>query len=970
MLCLAPLQAQQLPLRNYSVKDGLTRNAVRAIAQDNSGWMWFGSTDGLNRYDGATFQVFTTQHGLSDNFINSLAVDSSGALWIATNFGGLVRLQAGRFSSFLVDPENPGAFSNHVNCLLPERSFGYLVGTDAGLFRFAGERFAPVVPQIAVTALARDSSGTAWIGTPNGLLRLEGRNGKESVAVVQAGREVTSLACDRLGVMWIGTTRGLFYHPPIASRRWQLERLARYVQSQWIRCIHLDDDNTAWLGTAEIGVVHFSPDGMISPINEANGLAGNVINAIVRDSESNIWIATSAGLSKLISEQILNYTHAHGLPDHPATVVTRDANGAMWFGTRLGLARLFDGAMTTLTTSDGLPSNYVLTLLTDADGYLWCGTEHGPARALPRSGARPHFHPFGSRQGWTPSDGRPNRVRAIYQDENNNLWFGNDEGISLFRNGRFFTHRLDGPYGERLVAGLVRDGSGDLWVGLHAGGIIRFAVAFDRRGAPLLIERSRLDSGDGLVDDRIRCAVRARDGSLWFGTRFGGAVRIRVHDTGSFDIRNFTTRDGLASNWVNGIAEDQRGNIWLATSRGTTRLSLAGTSHESLSVQTLTIFDGLAGDGVNDVYADVNGTLWFATYNGVTRYDPIGDMPPRVPPRVFITGISVLGQPDTAALRTLSGTYDYERHSIAFDFIGISFRDEARVRYRYILEGFDTTWSALTERRYVQYTHLPAGEYVFRVRAQNGSGVWSADTAAFRFVIVPPFWSRWWFIAGSVSLIASMLWLAYRYRVRQLLAVERLRLRIAADLHDDIGSTLSSIAIAGELAQKEITMPSPRASEALQRITASARSMLEHLDDIVWSINPANDNLDDLVLRMRSFAAELLEPNSIAYTLSAPVDGADIPMEMRRQVYLIFKEALHNVVKHAACTKVEMVLAVKDGTLQLTVHDNGSGFVVQPEYSGNGLHTMHGRAAAMGGTLVVTSIRGSGTTLCVTIPLT
>jgi ligand-binding sensor domain-containing protein/two-component sensor histidine kinase len=967
-LCFGVLKAQRLPIRNYTVKDGLTRNAVRCVLQDSLGWMWFGTAEGLDRYDGGTFMHFTSAHGLSDNFINALVADRAGTLWIATNFGGLTRLHSGVFTALLVDSAHPSAFSNHINCLLPDPRAGYWVGTDDGLFFFAHNRFTLIEPGIAATVLARDSAGVLWIGTPGGLLRFDER---EQKAVLAQNRwDVTALACDRLGALWIGTTRGLQFIPPTASRRWQLERLARYLQKQWIRCIHFDEDNTAWVGTSEFGVVRFAPNGMITFISEANGLAGNVVNDIVRDSEGNIWIATTMGLSKIISEQIVNYTHAHGLPDYGVSAVTRDATGAMWFGTRLGLVRLLDGVLTTLTTADGLPSSYVLTLLTDAGGAVWCGTDAGPARLRARRGGLPRIEQFGVREGWKPSDGKPNRVRAIYQDEERNLWFGNDDGIGLLHRGRFSTHTLRGAYGERLVAGLVRDSYGKLWAALHTGGIVRLAVAFQPDGTALLTERRHFGMPDGLTDDHMRCALRARDGSLWFGTRFGGAVRIAMRNDTVFALRTFTTNQGLASNWVNGIVEDQRGNIWLATSRGMNRLTLPSSESGVPTVQTLTIFDGLAGEGVNAVYEDVNGTLWFATYNGVTRYDPAGDMPPQVPPRIYITDVSVSGQTDSAALRLGHGSYDHQQHSIAFDFIGVSFRDEARVRYRYVLEGLDTSWSPLTERRYMQYTHLPPGEYTFRVKAQNGAGVWSNEAASFRFVIASPIWSRWWFAAGIVALAAAAVWLAHRSRVQRLLAVERLRLRIAADLHDDLGSTLSSIAIAGALAQKEMTAPSPRVAEALARITTSARSMLEGLDDIVWSINPSNDRLDDLVLRMRSFAAELCEPKEIICTTSAPGNGVGIPMEMRRQVYLIFKEAVHNAVKHAACTRVEVGIEVNEGELALTVRDNGAGFVIKPEYTGNGLQTMHRRAAAMGGTLNINSRCGEGTTVRVTVPLT
>jgi ligand-binding sensor domain-containing protein/signal transduction histidine kinase len=966
-VCVRLAHAQQLPIRNYSAKDGLLRNAVRCILQDRDGRMWFGTADGLDRYDGAAFRHFTTSQGLSDNFINALATDTAGTLWIATNFGGITRYHDNTFTQHLVVPEYPASLANHVNCILFDSHRRCWIGTDGGLFRFEANRFLTVNSTITVTALAEDSSGKVWIGTTNGLLAFDALRKESSLASIFPNLEVTALAVDRTGLLLVGTTNGLKHIPGERPHRWQIERLLNRLRKEWIRCLAIDEDNTVWIGTARIGVVRFTPDGMIGPVSEAQGLAGNVVNHIVRDREGNVWFATNTGLSKLISDQIVNYTRADGLPDYGITAVARDGTGAMWFGSRLGLTRMLDGRMTTFTAAHGLPDSYVLTLYADDEGTIWCGTEQGPARIVTSGASSPRFRAYGPSRGWHRIEGMLNRVRAIYRDDDGNLWFGNDEGVSFFHNGRFTTHRIEGPSDERLVAGLVRDASGDVWAGLHTGGIVQFAVAFGRDGTPLLTERRRLRVNDGLTDDHIRCATRTRDGALWFGTRFGGAIRIEPA-RGTFT--SLTTDDGLAANWVNGIIEDRYGTLWLATARGVNRVSFTSPTRTTPDVETLTMFDGLAGDGVNSVYEDVNGTLWLATYNGVARYEPSNDRSPRVPPRVLITGISVLGQEDSAALRHRSAEYDYDHHSIAFEYIGISFRDEARVRYQYMLEGFDTAWSALTERRYVQYTHLPAGTYAFHVRARNGAGVWSDDAATFAFMINPPLWSRWWFLTGALTLLLALLWSLHRYRLRQALAVERLRLRIAADLHDDLGSTLSSIAIAGELARKELPLPAQRTLDALERITFSARSMLERLDDIVWSINPANDTVDDILLRIRAFASEMLEPNGIAYTVNADENECSIPMDTRRQVYLIFKEALNNIVKHAACTSVAISLETTGKKLALTIYDNGRGFMVGERTCGNGLHSMQRRADAIGGTLTITSQQGAGTTLHLTVPIT
>jgi signal transduction histidine kinase len=445
-----------------------------------------------------------------------------------------------------------------------------------------------------------------------------------------------------------------------------------------------------------------------------------------------------------------------------------------------------------------------------------------------------------------------------------------------------------------------------------------------------------------------------------------------VQDRRITSIRSYTTADGLASNWVNGIVEDRKGNLWLATSRGANRLTFSSPDDVTPEVRTLTVFDGLSGEGVNAVYEDVNGFLWFATYNGVTRYEPAEDMPPSVPPNVYITRVVVSGQEDTAALHAMYKKLPYQHQSIAFEFVGLSFRDEARVQYSYMLEGFDSTWSAMTDRRYAHYTHLPPGEYRFKVAARNGDGVWSAAPATFVFAVDAPLWARGWFVVSAVIALATLLWLVHRYRLHQALGFERVRLRIAADLHDDVGSTLSSIAIASEVARKEMAANGSHASAVFARINANARAMLERLDDIVWAINPANDSLDEILLRMKTFVADAMEPRGIAYTASFPehANGATIPMEQRGHLYLIFKEAVNNIAKHSGCTEAEIRLELHRHTLTLTVHDNGSGFDPRAGSTGDGLRNMHRRAAALGGQFSIATAPGKGTTIRLIAPFT
>ncbi|MER3525408.1 MAG: hypothetical protein C4326_15545 [Ignavibacteria bacterium] len=643
----------------------------------------------------ATFTHFTTQNGLAHDFVNDVVEDDSGTVWFATNFAGLSAFRHGRFRNILVAPDAPASFAHRVNSLFVENARALWLATDRGVFRFSNDSFSTITRDVTGTSFARDTSGTLWLGTTNGVMSVVDSSGSPALVLVgDSHLAITSLACTPDGILWIGTIRGLFFRLPGSRHRgrWQGERLVHVLSGEWIRCLMAEPDNTLWIGTANRGALKVPPDGSIITMNETNGLAGNTVSDIVRDREGNIWIATTTGLSKLASEQIVNSTRAHGLAAHGVNAITRDALGGMWFGTRRGVTRMMGGRLRTYTRADGLSDDYVLTLFTSDDGTLWCGTEAGPVRIQLR-GSRPEFVAYGARSGWKREEGTINRVRAIYQDDDGNLWFGGARGVSLLREGKLITHAVE-TSGERLVSGIVRDTSGDLWVGHHNGGIFRYAV--DTLGARNLSIRlkEKIGADEGLKDGNIRCAARAHNGDLWFGTRFGGAVRIALNAGRIESIYHDTSADGIASDWVNGIVEDRRGTIWLATSRGMSRLTFSENRHEVLSVRTLSLEDGLAGDGVNTVYEDVNGFLWFGTYDGLTRYDPSAGMPESVAPPIYLTNVIVSGETDRAALSSGRAELGYDHHSLAFEFIGSSFRGEGKMRYEYMLDGFDTMWSA------------------------------------------------------------------------------------------------------------------------------------------------------------------------------------------------------------------------------------------------------------------------------------
>jgi signal transduction histidine kinase len=379
-------------------------------------------------------------------------------------------------------------------------------------------------------------------------------------------------------------------------------------------------------------------------------------------------------------------------------------------------------------------------------------------------------------------------------------------------------------------------------------------------------------------------------------------------------------------------------------------------------------------------FRDRHGTLWFGTRGGLSRLASEAD-PSQASPPVFISAvrisavpfpISELGETEVSGLSLAAG-----QNQIEIDFFGLGFATGESLRYQYMLEGVDREWSAPTDQRTVTASLSP-GSYRFRVRAINADGVTSGTPATVSFTILTPVWRRWWFLTLCALFVAAVAYVIYRYRMARAIELERIRTRIATDLHDDMGASLSQIAILSEVAKERVERDNSPVREPLTMIADTSREMVGSMSDIVWAINPERDHLSDLTQRMRRFAGDILNARDMDFRFHAPAQDRDINLgaDIRREVYLIFKECVNNLVKHSGCTEAELEFEVENGWLKIKVSDNGCGF--DPELVGNdqhggmgghGLNSLRRRAASLGGRFQIESERGRGTTVTLRVPV-
>ena len=466
---------------------------------------------------------------------------------------------------------------------------------------------------------------------------------------------------------------------------------------------------------------------------------------------------------------------------------------------------------------------------------------------------------------------------------------------------------------------------------------------------------------DGLPAGAIVAMHMDRSKRLWLASEHSGLIRVNADGAGPPSFVAYTIAQGLSSNNINVLAEDREGFLYLGGGAGIDRFDPA-----SGRVKHFSVADGLPDSFINTGYLDRAGTLWFGTSNSLVRLSPESDRQSTAPP-VFISGLRLGGVPSPVSAVGESaitlGDLSPPRNQIELDFLGLAFGSGDVLRYQYRLDGADADWTTPVDRRTVTYANLGAGNYVFRVRAVNSDGLVSATPASVAFTVLRPVWQRWWFVSAAVLLFAALVHTLYQARAERLLAIAHMRARIATDLHDDIGANLTRIALLSEVAAAS------GGSGPLASIASIARESVSSMSDIVWAINPKREDLRDLVRRMRRHAEEVCATRDIALEFIAPADADNfrLGMDVRRDVLLIFKEAVSNAVRHSHCTKLAVTLRPEPSRLVLVIADNGAGFDATIGHDGQGLAGIQRRARRLKAHCTIES-GATGTIVAVAVP--
>lgn len=929
------VNAQLYPFRTYSIEDGLSESVVNEILQDSEGFIWLGTSYGLNRFDGLSIQNYFEDAGLNSSKIHSLFEDSQNRIWIGTEFG--------------------------VNYWQDDSIY-----TVEKLDILKNDR---------VISIFQDSKDALWFGTDgNGVWVLEQNGELFQYSTVQGfkNNRIRRIRESKDGSIWFATRGGL---TRLQNGNIRTFTIADGLPENRVRDIIFDQDNNLWIATRE-GLVKFSED-TFEIYNQKHGLNNLRVQTVVIDNENRLWLGTEGGVSLFENDRFKNFTTENGLSNNIIYSSTLDKEGNIWFGTFGGGANLFLGDyFENYTTEEGLSNDVVTAIIEDESDVFWIATyggglskfENGKFETLSLSG-----------------EILDDKVFSLNKGSNGRIWVGMRNGLGYLEKGEFYVfNERDFPY--RKVRHVYEDPDGIIWISTYDEGIIRYdGNTF-----------TQISTKDGLADDTILSSVRGEDGSIWMAT-YGGVSRYYKGE-----IENFTIQEGLPNNAVMMVKKGNDGKIWASTfggiawfdglkfqsitpedglpskvcyfiKQGANGAFWIGTnvgvvkfnadkyfseipSDREQAFQIITKEQGLVSNEMNlgAVYEDSKNHLWFGSVEGVSRFYPEKYKGNPLSPRVKIDEVITSGHSNKNKGHF---TLDFDENYVEIKYSGINFTAPNQVIYEYRMKGVDPTWQK-TNNRSVKYPSLPNGEYTFSVHARNTNGAWSEEMTEITFLIKAPFWMRWWFLVLITSVVIGIVLLFYNYyKTRKLVDIERIRVRIASDLHDDVGASLTEIALQSDFLQA--SKIDSEFQQSIAQIGRQCRKIVTSLDDIVWSIDARNDTLGDLTDRMQDYILNVLEPKNIKvnYNFEDLKMGNKLAVPIKENLYLIFKEAVNNISKYSNGDEVEISLKSDKDKFTFLIHDNGT-LGKGNKKTGHGLRNIEMRAKRIGAECTISTENG------------
>jgi len=1018
MVASANAQPASILFDHYTTADGLSNNAIWKICKTRNGYLWLGTQDGLCRFDGRNFKTYRydlkDSNSLSNNTVYELMEDADGYLWIGT-FSGFNRYNPANNSITRI---KPGKYLRDKNINV---GVGAVAQAPGARTRWVGSQGiyyvnmknntlekAPGVLNDSVfktdgniKTLLAERDNRIWIGGNTGLILYNGATGQYELFHTPQKKllsgewdyYINKLLLDKSGTLWVATWGLGLLEFDTAQKKFVNQYLPE-VNVQFNATTNIvyniektdfpGQENIIWMACGSGSLLAFNTQTKTFSSYKSDkpeskkGIYAGVFSLLFDDAEG-LWIGSGKGLYRydlrlqVFAEHSFEYNLKKNCLSYVFDAYTDplDVTGnTLWLGTwNCGLFK-YNLELQELSTVPDWMGRQMKTrvgyhpVLRAKNNILWIGsTSDGLLAADEKNKTVQRFYPVGKDKAPVKT------IQHIQEDNLGNLWVGTFGGIYCFDTKELvfkdIRWNIPGEIQNKLstnVTGICFDKEGNTWFTAQNNYNEEMPVVGKIQKGSFTASGFYHNPNDknSLPDVKTVTNLVCDDSNRIWCASWNGLISFNASEKNP-RFQLYTTEDGLLNNFINKVAIDAAGNIWCATINGLSVYLVKDKKFRSFSNA------GMERDNVSDIFYNKQqqrlmigewGKIYSLHTNEVARQT--------APPKVVITDLRVFNQAAPEVKKMLFDgsriSLAHDRNVVTIDYAALSFHNPAQVKYAYKMEGIDKDW-IYTSNNSISY-HLGSGNYVFRVKAMNAEGVWNEKGSHMEIIIATPFWRKSWFLFLVVLTATSLLYSIYKYRINQLKKMQDMRNNISRNLHDDIGASLSNINILNELAKRNMNEPL-RAGEYLSKAGEDIQRISESLSDIVWNINPRYDDLQNLFIRMKRYAADMMDGRQITYEINFPeeIHQLSLSMDKRRELYLIFKEAINNLVKYSKAKNVKIELWSEGHRIIMSVTDDGIGFDSNTQQYGNGITNMRQRAANCGAQLQISSQPGKGTSV-------
>lgn len=955
LLLCCTAYAQRYPFYNLNVENGLIQSQATSIIQDKFGHLWVGTLGGLSRYDGKSFTNFSVRNGMMNNTVSALGTDKLGNIWIGTS-KGLSQFNGKTFKHYSFQtPESPSA--NSVSEIKIAQNGIVWCRAGGKIYSIAEGKSKPFeLPdkEAKVSAILADETGL-W-AAKQGVIYHYSNNKWDSLAFNEPQLKGTpttfDIYKDSRKRIWIGTNGGLYR---IENNKLVIAHANN--QSLYglppVLSITEDKHKNIWLGTTS-GAYRLKDSSLVY-CNKKNGLTDNALNQVITDTEGNIWMASDGqGVFRFSGAQFSVLDESSDLPS--AQIMSIAAQGSrLYLGTYdAGLYVFEKGNIYKVPVP--LKSTPAITAIRFRNSEIWLGTRG--AGLLKYNGVS-----FKSYNAPTiPS----NVITCIYTDPTNRMWIGFDNGIAYYQNDTFHNVKLT----NTLIEDFISLGKDSMLIATNDG-IKLFA---DDNISPY--------KTNSAADSATPQCFAIKGDELWIGTSDNGVICYnRV--TGKSYVLN--RNNGLQSDFIYNITTDNEDNIWVGTGYGIHKISTP--KGKKPVVQFYGKGQGITGmeSNHNAVFKMPDGGIWFGTTNGAVHYNPVSKIITPQPSSIVMQSVKLFGEDitDPAYFDSTDAWYNvpqklhlpYKKNNLTFTFQALTLTGTEQLKYRYQIEGLDGQWSDWSAINTVTYSALPPGKYTLHVECMAGDSS-SIRTLNYPFEIITPFQKTGWFrlliLAACILLGITIQYIVNRRKQNRIALMERLRTeeqtkvreRTAEDFHDEVGNKLTRINVLTNVLKNKLGTITPETKRILDQIQDNTGQLYTGTRDILWSLKPANDNLYEIIHRLRDFGGELFQDTEIDFSFSGTDEkwrNYRLPLDVSRNLMMIFKEALNNCLKYANADEVKLEAELEGDVMHIALTDNGKGFDLDTVQKGHGIDNMNIRATRIKGKLYMDTKPGKGT---------